>query len=193
MDAQINNYGDLMNVVKDQTPSFMSAVGAGGSAPSLIAVLLMAVFLALIAAGAVLLLVGTWKTVKKLGGRGWSQVIPVFRDYEMASVAGCDKALTIAYTVCSGVFVLGQVGGNVEGLRALGNLVSLPMFVLGIIVARQVARRFGKGAGFTFGLVVLPFVFYMILGCGKAQPVDDGPAASAGPADPVGPAMPAAA
>ena len=42
-------------------------------------------------------------------------------------------------------------------------------FVLTIILKNKISKSFGKGAGFTVGLVLLAPVFYMILGCGKAE------------------------
>lgn len=36
------------------------------------------------------------------------------------------------------------------------------------------AKSFGKDAGFTVGLVLLPTIFYMILGFGKAEYIGNG-------------------
>ncbi len=41
--------------------------------------------------------------------------------------------------------------------------------VLRIILNNKVSKAFGKNAGFAIGLVLLAPVFYMILGCGKAE------------------------
>ncbi len=38
-----------------------------------------------------------------------------------------------------------------------------------IIVIADIARNFGKGIGFVFGMIFLGFIFYPILGFGSAQ------------------------
>ena len=155
--------------------------GGAGAVGALATAIALAVMTAVVVAWLVLMFIGAWKTVKKLGGAGWTQIIPVYRDYEMARVAGCDQVMTTAYAILCALVLAGGIFTHSE-LRTLANFAALPAFILGIMVARQVARRFGKGIGFTVGLVLLPCIFYMILGCGKAQPVDEGPAAPAQPA-----------
>jgi hypothetical protein len=41
--------------------------------------------------------------------------------------------------------------------------------VVGIIIPLDIAKAFGKGAGFGLGLVFFPMIFYPILGFGKSQ------------------------
>jgi hypothetical protein len=38
-----------------------------------------------------------------------------------------------------------------------------------IVVAFNVAKAYGKGAGTGLGLIILPFIFFPILGFGSAQ------------------------
>ena len=42
-------------------------------------------------------------------------------------------------------------------------------FIIKVILKSKISKAFGKDAGFTVGLVLLAPVFYMILGCGKAE------------------------
>lgn len=191
MYEEINNANDLMNLVKSNQPDFLNNIGGAPATESAVTLAVMCVlaFLALaVAVMVVLTIIGQWKTAKKLGGKGWSQVIPVYRDYEMARAAGCAVEMTVAYTALGAVCLLGQVFSGNEAMGMLAGFAFIPTVVLGILVARQVARRFGKGAGFTAGLVLVPYVFYMILGCGKAQPTDDAEA----PEAPVAPVAPVA-
>ena len=58
--------------------------------------------------------------------------------------------------------------------------------IIGIIVAIDLAKAFGKGAGFAVGLIFLPFIFYPMLGLGGAQ-YQGAPAAIAPPAPPADP------
>lgn len=41
--------------------------------------------------------------------------------------------------------------------------------IVGIIITADIARNFGKGIGFTLGLLLLGPIFYPILGFGDAQ------------------------
>ncbi len=44
--------------------------------------------------------------------------------------------------------------------------------ILNIVPIFELAKKFGKSDGFGVGLVLLPFVFFPILGFGKAQLVE---------------------
>ena len=48
-------------------------------------------------------------------------------------------------------------------------LIPLVNFIILIILDIDVAKNFGKGAGFGIGLLLLPFIFFPILGFGSAQ------------------------
>jgi hypothetical protein len=50
--------------------------------------------------------------------------------------------------------------------------------IIWIILCIDVAKSFGKGAGFGIGLLLLPIIFFPILGFGNAQ--YQGPSASPG-------------
>lgn len=120
-------------------------------------------------------IVGAWKTVDRLGGRGWSQIVPVFNAYELGTVSGVDRSLVIAYTALTGCTVAATILGSSFGDMGttIMGLVGFGTFIIGCIVANGVAKRFGKGTGFTVGLVLLPVIFYMILGFGSTDPVEE--------------------
>ena len=48
-------------------------------------------------------------------------------------------------------------------------LIPFVNFVIAIIVTVDISKRFGKGVGFAIGMVLLPFIFWPILGFGSAQ------------------------
>lgn len=50
----------------------------------------------------------------------------------------------------------------------------IAVLVLTIYQAYSLAKSFGKDVGYTFGLWLLPTIFYMILGFGKAEYVGPG-------------------
>jgi len=91
------------------------------------------------------ILVSVWKVFTKAGQPGWAVLIPIYN----------------AYIVCK---IAGRPGWWVILL-----CIPLVNLVVAIIVLIDLAKSFGKGAGFGVGLVFLPFVFYPILGFGDAR------------------------
>ena len=59
-------------------------------------------------------------------------------------------------------------------------LIPFVNFIIWIILCIDLAKSFGKGAGFGIGLILLSFIFFPILGFGSAQ--YQGPAAGEGAA-----------
>ena len=90
-----------------------------------------------------LVLVGIWKTFAKAGQPGWASIIPIYNMIVMLEIAG--KPLWW--------FVLLLIPGL--------NLIAA------ILIYVSLAERFGKGAGFAIGLLVLPMVFFPMLGFGN--------------------------
>lgn len=50
-------------------------------------------------------------------------------------------------------------------------LLCIPLLdvIIVFVIATELAQRFGKGRLFAFGLTLLPFIFFPILGFGNAQ------------------------
>lgn len=119
----------------------------------------------------VLVVIARWRTVSKMGGHGWSQLIPVYAEYELASKAGCSKALTYASTaLAAAIIICGCFSSSVDAMGYLGGVLDFAALVVGCVVARQVSRVYKHGVPFTVGLILLPWLFYMILGLGKTMP-----------------------
>jgi hypothetical protein len=90
----------------------------------------------------------------KAGQAGWNSIIPIWNTVVMLKIAGRPWWWVI--------------------------LVIIPLvgIVVWIVLAIDLAQWFGKSDGFAVGVVVLPSIFFLILGFGSAQYV--GPAAQAG-------------
>ena len=102
----------------------------------------------------VLVSLGLYGTFIKAGQPGWAGFVPLYNFIVLLRVAGRPKTW--------GWFLL---------LLIVPYLGSLAFFVVYIIVANDVSKSFGHGAGFTVGLV-LPYVsvvFYYILWLGSSQ------------------------
>ena len=99
-------------------------------------------------------IVAFWKIFAKAGQPGWASIIPIY----------------------STIVMLRIVGRPWWWLLLL--FIPLVNFVIGIIVCLDLAKSFGKGAGFGIGLLFLSPIFALILGFGGARYV--GPVAQQG-------------
>ena len=118
----------------------------------------------------VLTVIGKWRVLDKLGKRPWAALVPFFSDYEMACGVGAPQWLTIA---CPVVGIAGWLLSVLTDGGALADLCGLASFVLGCMLCHFTAGRFGKGVGWTVGLVLLGFVFWPVLGLGSSEPVSE--------------------
>jgi len=103
---------------------------------------------------ALLLIVAMWKVFTKAGQPGWASIIPIYNLYIWCKIVGR------------------------PGWWILLMLIPLVNFIIMIILCIDLAKSFGKGAGFGLGLAFLGFIFLPILGFGSAQ--YRGPAAAPG-------------
>jgi Family of unknown function (DUF5684) len=90
------------------------------------------------------MLVAMWKVFTKAGQPGWAILIPIYNLYVMCKIAGRPGWWLILYFI------------------PVVNLIII------IIICLDIAKNFGKGAGFGIGLLLLPIIFYPILGFGSA-------------------------
>ena len=93
----------------------------------------------------ILLIAAMWKVFSKAGQPGWAAIIPIYNIYVMCKVAGR------------------------PGWWLLLMLIPFVNFIIAIILNLDIAKNFGKGAGFGIGMAFLPFIFWPILGFGSAQ------------------------
>ena len=119
------------------------AMGYGGSEAQggAAGMIFMAIWLAVCLA----VVAGIWKVFTKAGQPGWGVLVPIYNIYLMTKIAQ----------------------------RPAWWLILLFIPIVGIIVAvvmsMDIAKHFGKGAGFGVGLAFLGIIFYPILGFGSAQ------------------------
>ncbi len=93
----------------------------------------------------VLFLFGKWRVYQKAGQPGWACIIPFYNVYILLKITGKPGWWLLLY------------------------LVPLVNIVISIIVIIELAKSFAKDGGFAVGLIFLPFIFYPILGLGKAE------------------------
>lgn len=129
--------------------------------------LVIALFFCLVAlAVAIVQIIAQWKVAVKLGQPGWGTLIPFYGSWVIARpVAG--EQLATALVACQVAGTVFSCSGKLLGLAACMNLAA---FVLGVIVSHRLAMSFGRGTGFTVGLVLVPVIFMSVLGFSDDMP-----------------------
>jgi hypothetical protein len=92
-----------------------------------------------------LVLIPAWRVFAKAGQPGWGSLIPIYNIYLMCKICGR------------------------PGWWLLLFLVPIANFIVMIILCIDLAKVFGKSAGFAVGLILLGFIFLPILGYGKSE------------------------
>lgn len=93
----------------------------------------------------VLYFAGLWKIFVKAGKPGWAAIIPVYN-----------------------LIVLIEIVGK-PMIWILWLLIPCVNIVFGVWLINLLSKSFGKSEGYTVGLIVLPFIFYPVLGFGNAR------------------------
>jgi hypothetical protein len=92
-----------------------------------------------------LLFAAWWRIFQKAGEPGWAAIVPIY----------------------NGLVALKIAGKPMWWILLL--LIPFVGFIFALIVVFAIAKRFGKGAGFALGMIVLPPIFYPLLAWGDAQ------------------------
>ena len=93
----------------------------------------------------VIFIISTWKMYEKAGEPGWASIIPFYNSYIFYKIAtGHGWAFLLTFIPCVGL-------------------------IYQIYATYKLAQNFGKGVGFTIGLLLVPFVFFPIMGFDDSQ------------------------
>jgi len=92
----------------------------------------------------VLMIVSMWKVYQKAGREGWESIVPFYNTWVMAEIAGKP-----------GWWMF---------------LIFIPFvgLIIAIYLVYLFAKSFGKGVGYTLGMIFLPFIFFPMLAFGDA-------------------------
>ena len=140
----------ISNNAVNSTYSSADAVVAGGIMGALVsflmtyAIIVFVIFILTIIANLVLF--------KKAGEKGWKSIIPIYNTVVLFKIAGISPWWVLGYLAA----IIPVIGGLV---------------VVGITIYAMInlAKAFGKGAGFTVGLILLNTIFIMILAFGSSE------------------------
>jgi hypothetical protein len=124
----------------------------GGAALGILGVLFGGAFFVVWLAVVVFVIAAVWKVFVKAGKPGWAGIVPIYNIIVMLEIIG-------------------------RPLWWIVLLISpLVNIVMAFIIYIDLAKSFGKSAGFGIGLVLLSPIFLAILGFGSARYI--GPAAA---------------
>ena len=101
------------------------------------------IFMAIWLIVCVTFIAGAWKVFTKAGQPGWGVLVPIYNAYLMTKIAQRPAWWLILM------------------------LIPVVGIIVHIVMSMDIAKHFGKGAGFGVGLAC--FIFYPILGFGGAQ------------------------
>jgi hypothetical protein len=88
---------------------------------------------------------GMWKAFAKAGQPGWAAIVPIYQIYVLCKIAGK------------------------EDFRFLLWMIPMAGIIFAIIDTIDFCKAYGKEAGFAIGMLILPYVFWPILGFGSAE------------------------
>lgn len=91
----------------------------------------------------IVFIIGVWKTLEKAGQPGWGGLIPIYNLYLLTQVA------------------------QKPGWWVIMFFIPIANIVFSVLLYNEIAKRFGQGVGFTIGLILLPAIFFMLLGFGN--------------------------
>ena len=93
----------------------------------------------------VLLIASLWKVFTKANEAGWKSLIPFYNLWVMIKIA------------------------RLPGYYLILMLIPLINIFASMRMMNRISHSFGRGTGFTVGLVFLPFIFYPILAFGSSE------------------------
>lgn len=93
----------------------------------------------------ILSIAGLWKMFTKAGQPGFAAIIPIYNIYIMTKIAEKPGWFVLLFFI------------------PLANIYAY------VVIMNGISTKFGKGTGFTLGLIFLGFIFFPILGFGDAQ------------------------
>ncbi|MDO4537422.1 MAG: DUF5684 domain-containing protein [Coriobacteriales bacterium] len=131
----------------------------------------------------ILIVVAHWKMFTKAGEKGWKSLIPFYSDYILYKLVWEPKHYFVFLGSCVGMvlfnvlnftFIIADgmlylVPNNIFIFTALASISSFVLFGWYLVVNIRTALAYGKSMFFALGLVLLPSIFTMIIGFGKAE------------------------
>ena len=121
----------------------------------------------------VLNIAATWRIFNKAGEPGWKSIVPIYNNYVLYGKVWSTVWFWVTLVLNAVVFYTQPQavaeGASMTALQMVGAVCMIASMVLYILLNYKTAKAFGKGIGFTLGLIFLQPIFLMMLGFGSAQ------------------------
>jgi len=143
----------LQRITASYLSSYNYSIGGSNTSGNHISGGLVAAYFIVVGLIAILLIVSLWKVFIKAGRPGWAAIIPVYNGWVFFEISG-KPGWWILFSLLGVIPIVG----------------SLPIVILALIAAIQLAKRFGKSTAFGVGLIWLfGFIGVPILAFGDAK------------------------
>lgn len=112
----------------------------------------------------ILALIGRWRIFRKFGEAGWKSLIPFYGKWGEYGYTWNPK--NVSWDVIE--TIIDYIRDSDVIVRWQGPLLTVVTIAVIVIAAYKLSRAFGHGAGYAIGLVLAPWLFQFILGCGSS-------------------------
>lgn len=160
-----NTYGNLYsddyyNIVNSAAYRAGYTIGIVIAIASVVALLIVSIFLYI-----------AWGKMFKKAGQPWERLfVPFYGMYWMYKIANCQLMfwvnLILAVMFPTGAALLADTEGAAPAILLVW---FLSLVIMWIVYCVKLAKAYGKGVGFSIGLMLLNPIFILILGFGGAK------------------------
>lgn len=114
-----------------------------------------------------------WRILAKAGMHDWEIFIPVYNVYCLFKLAFEDALVSMLLYIGFGFWgmLLGMVSLHATPFIAGVFLICMAVLCIGLVY--RISVNFGHGAGYTLGLILMPYLFVFLLGWGNDDYVRD--------------------
>jgi hypothetical protein len=120
----------------------------------------------------IFMIASMWKIFTKASQPGWAILIPIYNAIVFFRVIGRPATWLFVYIGCAVLYGIG-LSMIMSGNMGIGGLLTfigfITILVISVIDYNRLSRSFGKGPGFTVGLVLLGIIFFPILAFSDAK------------------------
>jgi len=148
-------------------------MGPGGGLSALVWLIYLVIGIIIILT--IFSLAGLWKAFTKAGVAGWKAIIPIYNLAVILKLGNNSSAWSLAILLLPFAVIVEEAASPVSLIDELAFLLTYCSFSVVVLAVRGLAEKFDKGFGFTLGLVLLPFIFWPMLGFGGVEYQDGKP------------------
>lgn len=114
-----------------------------------------------------------WRILAKVGMHDWAIFIPVYNVYCLFKLAFEDALVSMLLYIGFGFWGMLLDMVSLHATPFIAGVFLICMAVLCIGLVYRISVNFGHGAGYTLGLILMPYLFVFLLGWGNDDYVRD--------------------